>query len=151
MGDGEPADRGRVSQAERSMPALATDYFCVDERRSSDLVFQAIQYARLLTYYDAENRAHRPPEQGDQQSPAPWEAFFHDDISFLLAEIGSVDAAYEYRLSQARDADLKKMIADCARRIIGWYGRIRRLAVAAPRDSIEAANRAEDIIRQELL
>lgn len=62
--------------------ALDTQYFLMDERTTADLLSYALAVARLVTYFDAENRPQLPGSPG-------WETFFADDESFLLAQIAA--------------------------------------------------------------
>lgn len=130
------AHTGHLSRAARAPEALATDYFRLDERSRAQLVHTATGLARLLTYYDAQNRPHGPRPEGQ----GAWEAFFRHDLTFLLAEIASVDAALEYRATMsdtAPQAMCRRVVMDTVR-IWDWRDRAREMAVFAAPDSLVA-------------
>ena len=128
-------------QAARWMPALDWRHFGLDERRAGDLALRALGYARLLTYHDSRNRPHPP---GGEDEVGAWESFFRDDVSFLLAEICSVDAPREFRQAHCAPIDLRQSIADAAARLAGWRDRAEDLAALAAPGSLE------DRLRQSL-
>lgn len=133
--DRHTAHTGRLSRVERRPEALSTDHFRLDERSEAELIHSATALAGLLTYYDAENRGHGPKPDGQ----GAWEAFFRHDVTFLLAEIATVDAKAEYRAAQARPkSDLKDLLVADAVRLWSWLDRARELAVFAPPDSLVA-------------
>ena len=98
MDESRTIRRDHVWRGGRWPPALAADHFHVDERTEADLVARAVAYARLLAFFDADSGA---PVQATASvgTPSPWESFFSDDVSFLLAQICTVDAGREYRMS----------------------------------------------------
>ncbi|MGB0838998.1 MAG: hypothetical protein ACPGXL_02600, partial [Chitinophagales bacterium] len=67
-------------QSERLLNALLPEYFKVDERKTSDLLAYAVEYAKLLKHYDDQDN-----ETGD------WSDFFTTDISVFLATIIAMD------------------------------------------------------------
>lgn len=103
------------------MAALDVDTFKVDERSPVDLIAFAAAFSRLLTYRS---------ETGETGS---WETFFTGDlkrlipgdISFLIAEIASVDAGREYLetvgLGGHVPDDLLPAIHSALKRLDRWY------------------------------
>lgn len=69
-----------TSQQDRIAEAVREGYFNVDELRLEDLMAMAIDYARLLEFYNAENAP-----SGD------WEAFFTGDEISVMALILALD------------------------------------------------------------
>jgi hypothetical protein len=68
------------SQEKRLLPALEKDYFNVAELRFHTLLALAVEYARVLKFYNLENR-----EDGT------WEHFFSWDETVVIATILAVD------------------------------------------------------------
>jgi hypothetical protein len=68
------------SQERRLLPALEKDYFNVAEMRFQTLLALAVEYARVMKFYDLENR-----EDGT------WEHFFSRDETVVIATILAVD------------------------------------------------------------
>ncbi|WP_299843927.1 hypothetical protein [uncultured Roseovarius sp.] len=131
------ADNGHLTQSTRALRALDTDYFRPDERNLADLINTATELSRLLTYFDENDQAHHPSKSAD--CIGAWEAFFREDITFLLAQIASVNVRAEFRASRLEDAQLEPLIISHATRLWSWHQRAQDLAVFAPEDSLEAA------------
>ncbi len=64
----------------RPLDALAPEYAPIDERTSTSRMAYALEFAKLLAYYDQTNRR-----------VSDWTMFFERDLSFLLANIVSTD------------------------------------------------------------
>ena len=131
-------------RAGRALHALSPEHIRIDERSEADLVAFAIEYARLLTFYDEHDRP-----KGD------WQGFFDTDVSFLLAEMCMVDARQEYLDSLGlteSDPELNFKIEQAIRRINNWLVRAKRLPWTERDDSIEASLRAtlHNAIKDEL-
>lgn len=135
----KPTPSDHVLRAARWLPALDSGYFQVDERSRGDLIARAISYARLLTYYDSENRPFLPPHPDDHEQTSVWETFFAHDVTFLLAEMAGVDAGAEYRASQEREDQFDGRIRSELKRLGRWQRQARLLSELAPEQSIETA------------
>lgn len=131
------------------LPALDPGHFGLDERTPSHMLHRARLYADLLTYFDANNRPHRPPKAGGK---GPWSAFFEGDISFLLASISVLDVEAEFRAAEMSDHDIVSGIRHGIARILDWTVHAAQLAGLAPETSVEAALSAtmQQIITSEL-
>lgn len=77
-----PLERDGTSQAQRLLAALDPSYVAVDERSLSDLLVFALNYAKLLNYYDYSNTA-----VGD------WEVFLKRDISVIVSIVSKENIA----------------------------------------------------------
>ncbi|MEM9819415.1 MAG: hypothetical protein AAF985_00025 [Bacteroidota bacterium] len=69
-----------TARFERLQRALLPDYALIDERRLSDLLSFAADYAQVINFYDTNNKV-----VGD------WSAFFKKDVSVFLADIITLD------------------------------------------------------------
>ncbi|MFZ5964784.1 baseplate J/gp47 family protein [Thalassococcus sp. BH17M4-6] len=131
----DPPPAGTLWQAGRWMPALDPDFYRLDDRSTADLAHWAVGFAGLLTYFDAQNAAV-PAQKGQ---PAPWAAFFHNDVSFLLARISVHDPQRAYSEGLNNPGTIEKAIQTYVSLLADWTRRAEELAVVAPEGSIEAA------------
>jgi hypothetical protein len=107
--------------------ALAPEYAQLDQRNCADQMSAALEFAKLLAYYDESNQ-----QVGD------WSDFFRSDISFLLAQIATSNFQREgYQIgalqSTAREgrADIRQIlhaIYRMANRLDSWYLWSREIA-----------------------
>src|SRR3954464_12844190 len=89
-----PLQRSGLSQPERDLPALATDYPRVDERRYSDWIAFAAGFSRYLKFY----------ESSTGKDAGTWETFFTRDVSALLGNVAVQDVeAYRVESKQRMD------------------------------------------------
>ena len=144
-----------TSQDERLLPALREGYVNVDEMRFEDLLAMASEYAALLKYHDADNRAD-----------GNWGGFFGADEACILASIlatnlNAVEAEFfafirdaDERLAQFRDggADMQMLPAfRLASNIDAWLDRLGKLSsVAAVRARENIQGVIEKTLRPEL-
>lgn len=107
--------------------ALAPEYALLDQRKCADQMAAALEYAKLLAYYDESNQ-----RSGD------WSDFFRRDISFLLAQMAASNFQREgYQIgalqTAAREgrADVRQILHAIYRmteRIDSWYLWAREIA-----------------------
>jgi len=91
----EPMIHDGLSQEQRGLPGLKPGYFNVHEMTFAALLSQAVDYARLVSFYNGGNHA-----DGD------WSAFFKRDETVVMADILACDltrigSAFEAALAQA--------------------------------------------------
>ena len=127
------SNRGNLKPAagtarEQRFPwALAPEYALLDQRKSADQMSAALEFAKLLAYYDESN-----------QRAGDWSDFFRRDISFLLAQIATTNFQREgfqtgALQSAAREgrADIRQILHAIYRmtsRIDFWYLWAREIA-----------------------
>jgi len=109
-----------TAQVERFPLALDPAYAPVDQRECADLLAFALDFAKLLAYYDEQN-----------QHVSDWSPFFRRDITFLLARICTTDFQREHFDAWGLETELKegknktkeilKKIYQVAKRIDDWY------------------------------
>ncbi|WP_299963864.1 baseplate J/gp47 family protein [uncultured Roseobacter sp.] len=128
----------QVTRTRRYLAPLEADFFVPDERSPATIINYLSGFSRLLTYFDAENRAHPPPQPGSPATGA-WQSFLCHDVTFLLAEIAAVDAEREYRESLADETDTARMTALSVQRLANWRARAQKLAEGASETDVEAA------------
>lgn len=121
-----------VSQGTRLPKALLPMYVKVDERKLEDLLSYAVEYAKLLIYYDENLR----PQSIDQKLKT-WDLFFKYDISVLLATIlhtnlkkieierkkisKEIDRANTEKRKLDSLKELFEFILNLARKLDQWY------------------------------
>lgn len=100
---------GATNQIERHMAALSDLYVSPDERSFAELLAFAVEFGRLIVFYDLDDRA-----DGD------WSLFFAADPTFALACISVVDVArierdFDLLVTETRAAHLfeRKFKAFC--------------------------------------
>ncbi|GAB3126373.1 baseplate J/gp47 family protein [Novispirillum itersonii] len=98
---------GADNQMDRRMAALSDAYVAPDERTFDQLLAFAVEYARLIVFYDLEDRP-----DGD------WSLFFAADPTFALASIAQMDLQgaerhFDTLLAEARAAHLQDRRLDC--------------------------------------
>jgi hypothetical protein len=128
----------QTSRSARALPALAPGFIKVDERSEAELLAFAPEYARLLSYF---NEKHEPVSD--------WTGFFKADVSFLLAQMCTVDARAEFfesleRQQRIEDEEARKRqiltdIVDAARRIDSWHERAAEAHRHAEDDGVEGS------------
>ncbi|HEX5435510.1 MAG TPA: hypothetical protein VFY05_14820, partial [Candidatus Angelobacter sp.] len=109
-----------TAREQRFPQALAPEYAPVDERTCAEQMAFALEFSRLLVYYDDSN-----------QPSGTWLPFFERDLSFLLARIITTDfRAEHYRSSALQRAaregrvdtrEILKAIYQVASRLDHWY------------------------------
>ena len=120
-------DLSHSCRGSRWLEALSPESFRIDERSSVELIAFAGRYAKLIAYFNDSDQ-----EEGD------WTAFLRQDVSFLLAEICSIDSIAEYKKSREQElSELKKSTADAVSRIRRWEVHAEALAVNRSADSLE--------------
>ncbi|HZD95716.1 MAG TPA: hypothetical protein VE133_15745, partial [Candidatus Sulfotelmatobacter sp.] len=116
-----------TARTQRFPAALAPEYAPIDERTCADQMSFALDFARLLSYYDDSNRL-----AGD------WSGFFERDLAFLLARIVTTDFQREHfqavaMQSAVRDGregtkEILKSIYKAISRIDDWYRWAKEIA-----------------------
>ena len=91
---------GATSQIDRRMAALSDFYVAPDERRLAELLSFAVEFGRLIVFYDLDNRP-----DGD------WSLFFASDPTFALAcislaDMGKAEQEFDALLGHTRAAHL---------------------------------------------
>jgi hypothetical protein len=140
MERGEIRQRPHSWQSGRWMAALDPETFRLDERRLVELIAFANRFSKLLPF---------PGEPGDARG---WEPFFTGDparlipgdISFIIAEIASVDASGEYldavgRLAEVRQDTLLEPIHHSLKRLNRWRDGLALARVRKGEKSVERA------------
>ena len=117
-----------TAQALRSPQALAPEYAPIDERTCEDHMAFALEFAKLLSFYDSSNRP-----------VSDWTVFFERDLSFLLAEIVTADSRSERfqagamrqaaREGQSNAQDILNAIHQTVSRIDAWYTKAGQIAL----------------------
>ena len=136
-----------TSQQDRMMPALAAGYIHVDEMRFADLLAMAADYARMLTFYGANNEP-----DGD------WEFLFTSDDAIIMAmilttELETIEAVFateiDRHVSQFGDEYDVQTLPNyaLAQKIDFWFNRLRTIESAASRNLEE---KIEDSIQEKL-
>src|SRR5436190_4254502 len=116
-----------TARTQRFPAALAPEYAPIDERTCADQMSFALDFAKLLSYYDDSNRL-----AGD------WSGFFERDLAFLLARIVTTDFQREHfqavaMQSAVRDGregikEILKSIYKAISRIDDWYRWAKEIA-----------------------
>ncbi len=78
--------RGGTSQAQRALPALATDYVLPEERDHADFLILLQKFSKHLHFYNPQNQ-----KDGD------WSGMLEKDLSYILAEISKENTAATQR------------------------------------------------------
>ncbi|MGA3132390.1 MAG: baseplate J/gp47 family protein [Terracidiphilus sp.] len=132
----------------RPPEALAPEYAPIDERTCASRMAYALEFAKLLAYYDETNRC-----------VSDWTVFFERDLSFLLANIVSTDFRRERfaagamqqgaREGQNNIEQILNTLFEMILRIDSWY---QKAAAIAFRDRADNTLRMtlESIIQSDL-
>jgi hypothetical protein len=110
-----------TARQDRFSKALDPASAPVDDRNYEDLMTFALEFSKLLNFYDSSN-----------QPVADWQAFFKRDLSFLLARIVTTDLqkanhkgwALQNAVKAGREntREILKAIYQHASRLDEWYG-----------------------------
>lgn len=129
-----------TARALRSPEALAPEYAPIDEKTCASRMAFALEFAKLLVYYDDTN-----------QPVCDWTALFERNLSFLLASIVTTDCRSESFATgameqAARDGEnnVEEILAalfEMVRRIDDWYAKAAAIALR---------NRADNTLRMTL-
>ena len=105
---------------DRFCESLDPAYAPVDERSSADLTAFAVDFSRLVNFYDSSN-----------QPVSDWQPFFARDLSFLLAKILATDFRHDHfqgwalqnavREGRESTEEILKAIYHMAIRLDDWY------------------------------
>src|SRR5262245_55020465 len=116
-----------TAREQRFPSALAPESAPVDERTVADQMSFALEFAKLLSYYDESN-----------QPVANWSGFFERDLAFLLARIVTTDfqrehfhsGALQMAAQEGRDntKEILRSIYQMVSRIDHWYRWARDIA-----------------------
>src|SRR5215831_1497288 len=116
-----------TAREQRFPAALSPEHAPVDERTTAGQMSFALEFAKLLSYYDESNRP-----------VANWSAFFERDLAFLLARIVTTDyqrehfqaAALQMAAQEGRDntKEILRSIYQMTSRIDHWYRWARDIA-----------------------
>jgi len=131
--------RDGTSQSERSPTALQPGYFHLDELAFGQLLAMAVDYARLLRYYNLNNA----PEPIRDREQGVWEALFLTDEAPVIAQILTTDLRRIEtdfrRFIENFQRDGQVLPADpaglptyqLAKKLDDWYDRLRTMDGAA--------------------
>lgn len=109
---------------ERLLPSLAPESVAVDDRQADALLRLMADVARRLM--------PQPLERGDARDAADmWIRLVEGDVSFLLAEMASVDAVQEFFDHTRAPHELQHDTARTRERLLRWRARARALDAAA--------------------
>src|SRR6185369_1703100 len=105
-----------TARAQRFPAPLAPEYARVDDRTSADQMSFALEFARLLVYYDDSNRPS-----------GTWAGFFERDLAFLLARIVTTDFQREHFQAISIQAAVREGRADTREILKSIYRMISRI------------------------
>ncbi|TND09742.1 MAG: hypothetical protein FD123_866 [Bacteroidetes bacterium] len=120
-----PLQRDGTSQAQRLLDALEPAYIAVDERKLEDLMLFALEYAKNLRFFDADNTT------ADDKD---WQVFISRDITTIISQISrknlqSERDAFNVLLNDLEDAPtsaklgaLWKPCLDLLKELDTWFG-----------------------------
>lgn len=108
---------------ERLLPALAPESVAIDDRQADDLLRLMADFAHRLVPL--------PLDRGDASAADEmWIRLVEGDVSFLLAEMASVDAVQEFFDYTRAPAELQRATAHTRDRLLRWRARARALDAA---------------------
>jgi hypothetical protein len=105
-----------TARAQRFPAPLAPEYARVDDRTSADQMSFALEFAKLLVYYDDSN-----------QPSGSWSGFFERDLAFLLARIVTTDFQREHFQAIAIQTAVREGRADARETLKSIYRMISRI------------------------
>ena len=125
-----PLQREGTAQRNRLLDALRPENAKIDERGLADWLLYAREYAKLVRFYNAENR-----EDGD------WSAFFIKDITTLVAIVGDEDLdALQGRFDVLKEkvlcADLNTEFPFAFGKLLGYLYEVADTLAGWERDAI---------------
>lgn len=122
---------------ERLLPALAPESVAIDDRQADALLRLMADFARRLM--------PQPLDRGDAIAAADmWIRLVEGDVSFLLAEMASVDAVQEFFDYTRTPAELPRATALARERLLRWRERARALDAAVRVTSMDDDRPADD-------